>query len=196
VRRHFFSFLGAAVCGVVLLAASGRPRAGDARLPELALPALDGKTYDLRARAAAAPAPVTVLIFYSAHCACFAAHREAIRAVAAHVGARRGRIFLVASEPGAPGAPAVLPADAALGIPILIDAGGALARALGAEFATFSVVFDGTQTAVYRGGIDSARTSVGPDAKPYLLPAVEAVLAGRAPERAQAKTLGCTLKRW
>jgi hypothetical protein len=196
VRRGVFPFAGA-VCVVALLASAGRPRAGDARLPEVALPALDGKTYALRASPAAAPpAPVTVLIFYSAHCACFGAHRETIAAVAARVRARQGRIFLVASEPSAPGAPAVLPADAALGIPILIDAGGALARALGAEFATFSVVFDGTQTAVYRGGIDSARTSVGPDAKPYLLPAVEAVLAGRAPERAQAKTLGCTLKRW
>lgn len=195
MRRGVFSWAGA-VCVVALLAPAGRPRAGDARLPEVALPALDGKTYDLRASPTTPPAPVTVLIFYSAHCACFGAHRDAIAAVAARVRARQGRIFLVASEPGASGAPAVLPADAALGIPILIDGGGALARALGAEFATFSVVFDGTRTAVYRGGIDSARTSVGSDAKPYLLPAVEAVLAGRAPERAQAKTLGCTLKRW
>ena len=80
------------------------------------------------------------------------------------------------------------------GYAIVQDDGGALARALDAEYATFTVVVDRGGHVVYRGGFDSDRSHLKEDRTPYLEDALDDLLAGRPPRVAATKTLGCTLQ--
>ena len=70
-----------------------------------------------------------------------------------------------------------------------------IATAVGAESATYTVVVDRVGTIRYRGGIDSDRTHLTPDATPYLADALEDLLAGRAPRVPESRALGCALAR-
>lgn len=76
----------------------------------------------------------------------------------------------------------------------LLDRNAKLADALGAEYATYSVVVDGEGTVRYRGGIDSDKTHLSDDATPYLKNALDDLLAGHTPRVAQGKALGCALQ--
>jgi hypothetical protein len=79
---------------------------------------------------------------------------------------------------------------------MILDRGAMLANALGAEYATYTVVVDREGVVLYRGGIDSDKTHLHDDATPYLRDALDDLLAGRPPRRAEAKTLGCALEKW
>jgi hypothetical protein len=79
--------------------------------------------------------------------------------------------------------------------PILADPRGALADALGAEFATYTVVVDATGRVRYRGGLDSDRAYLTKDASLWVRNAVDRLLAGGSPDPAQAEALGCALRR-
>jgi hypothetical protein len=81
-------------------------------------------------------------------------------------------------------------------LPILLDPGAKLARALDAEFATYTVVVDRSGTVRYRGGIDSNRNELTSDATPFLAHALDDLLAGRALRQAETKPLGCALQTW
>jgi hypothetical protein len=77
--------------------------------------------------------------------------------------------------------------------PILIDARGSVSRALGAEYATYTVVVDRAGRRVYAGGIDSDKTHLQEDATPFLRDALDDALAGRPLRRPEGKVLGCAL---
>jgi len=153
-----------------------------------------GRAIDLRTETTGAPA--TVVEFFSAHCPCQKAHDE--RLVLLHdVYAPRGvRFVAIDAETGASPARDAEEARArGYPFPLLADATGAAARALGAEFATTTIVLDREGNVRYRGGIDSDRTHLTDDAEPYLRDALDDVLAGRAPRKPTGKVLGCTLER-
>ncbi len=76
------------------------------------------------------------------------------------------------------------------GFPMLADAGGKLARAMGAELATFSVIVDRAGNVRYAGGIDDDRSHLREEATPYLKDALDDVLAERAVRRSEGKALG------
>ena len=80
--------------------------------------------------------------------------------------------------------------------PIVLDRGGRLADAVGADYATYSVVVDRQGRIHYRGGIDTDKTHLHVDATPYLRDALDDLLAGRSPRVAEGKTLGCSLAKW
>jgi hypothetical protein len=139
-------------------------------------------------------APITAVVFYSAHCSCQDAHDERLRALTRRF-TGRAQFLLVDSEVGASAAREE--AEAArrgYEVPIYIDRGAVLARALGAEYATDAVVLDQNGRVLFHGGIDSDRTHLTSDATPFLANALEDVLAGRAPRAPDAKTLGCALR--
>jgi hypothetical protein len=79
---------------------------------------------------------------------------------------------------------------------VLVDTGGTLARALGAEYATESFVLDGAATVVYHGGLDSDRKQLHEDARPFLRNALDDLLAGKPLRTAESKALGCALQTW
>jgi len=137
----------------------------------------------------------TVVIFFSSDCHVLAAHDDRIRKLAADFVSPRVRILAVDPEVGA-----TLDRDRAeveqrrYPFPVLLDRGGALARSLGATYASYSVVLDHEGSVRYRGGIDSDRVHLRDDATPYLADALTDLLAGKAPRVAESKALGCALR--
>ncbi len=175
-------------CRVAAPAASPEP------LPA-SLVGSDGSPLDLRALFARAR--FTVLVFYSPDCHCLTAHEERLRELEANYRLRGVQFFWVDSESGASGA-----RDAAVArargytFPILEDPGGASARYFAAEYATYSVIVGPTGDVRYRGGIDSDRNHLRPDARLYLRDALDDALAGRAVRVTEGPALGCALRRW
>lgn len=134
-----------------------------------------------------------VVVFYADHCPCFHAHEERLRDLERDYGARGVRFLVVDSEVDAtPERDAK--ASAAHGLPaIALDPGAKLADALGAEYATFTVVLDSEGRVRYRGGLDSDKNTLHDNAKPFVRDALDDMLGGRQPRVAEGKTLGCAL---
>jgi len=138
--------------------------------------------------------PLTVLEFFSATCPCQAAHDERLRSIAADFAGRGVAVLAVDSE-----ADAKVERDRAEAarrqypFPVVLDHGGAIARAYKAEYATYTVVMDRGGNVLYRGGIDSDKRHLHADATSFLREALDDVLAGRPVRRPEGKTLGCAL---
>ncbi|MEO5730151.1 MAG: redoxin family protein [Byssovorax sp.] len=142
------------------------------------------------------PGRVTVIVFFSADCPCQAAHDARLRDLSAAYAARGVDILAVDSEAGASPERSAKEARArAYPFPLLADPEGALADALGAEFATYTVVLDAKGSVRYRGGLDSDRAHLTKDASLWVRNAVDRLLAGGSPDPAQAEALGCALRR-
>jgi hypothetical protein len=135
----------------------------------------------------------TVITFYGMACPCFAAHVERLRRLASELTPQGVGFVVVDSERHAKSDPPV-PREVAPGLPIFRDEGGALARRLGASYATESYIEDATGRIRYRGGVDSNRKYLRPDAQPYLRQALLKLLAGQGPAFATTKSLGCALR--
>lgn len=140
-------------------------------------------------------APFTVMTFFSRTCPCQEAHDERIRALASKYAPRGVQILVVDSEVDAsPENDAAEAKKRDYRFPMLIDREARLARALDAEYATYTVIFDRDGQVRYRGGIDSDRTHLRSDADHYVREALDDLLAGRTPHRPEAKALGCALR--
>jgi peroxiredoxin len=158
-------------------------------------PAMSLEGTDQALHALSSPDAPTVVYFFSEHCPCVRAHDERIAALAREFGPRGVRFLAVDSEVGADVAQDRARAEArGYPFPLLVDPGARAASALGAEYATYTVVIDRKGAVVYRGGIDSDRTHLSGDATPYVRDALEDVLAGRPVRRPHADTLGCALR--
>jgi hypothetical protein len=139
-------------------------------------------------------ASFTVVEFFSAHCPCQAKHDERLRALAASYGDKAVAIIAVDSEADANAwRDGVEAARRRYPYPILVDPDGLAARALKADYATYSLLLDSTGQVLYRGGIDSDQNHLRDDATPYLRNAIDDALARRPVRLREAKTLGCTL---
>lgn len=142
-------------------------------------------------------APLTVAVFVSAECPCLHAHLERLRGIAAEYAPRGVQFVGVDSEVGGSLDRAKkIERDLALPFPVLVDTEAAFADAVGAEYATYTVVLDREGRVRYRGGIDSDKRKMHDDATAYLRDALDDLLAGRAPRRTQGKALGCVLRKW
>jgi hypothetical protein len=136
---------------------------------------------------------LTAVVFFSATCPCFAAHRARLAALVHEMEPRGVAFVIVDSErrrQGASSSAAVPETD----LPILRDDQGKLARRLGAEYATETFVFDATGALRYRGGIDDDRKRLSQTPRALLRDSLLGLLAGNAPEFATGKTLGCVLR--
>jgi len=164
-------------------------------VPTAALVEPDGASVD--ARHLVARARFTVFVFYSSDCHCLTKHDD--RLVALYDAYHPRGVQMVMVDPEVRASPQEDAAEArrrGYPFPILVDRHGRLANALGAEYATYSVVVDEEGRVRYRGGIDSDKTHLRANATPYLENALDDLLAGREPRRAEAKTLGCALETW
>jgi len=139
----------------------------------------------------------TVLVFFSPRCDCLAAHEPRLNQLYGRYRARGVVFAVVDSESrGSVEGDAAEAARRGYPFPILRDRQGHLAAALGARFASESVLLDAAGRLRYRGGIDSDGTHLHASAEPYLQDAIDDLLAGRAPRRAEAPVLGCLLQTW
>ena len=184
----------AVILGIVAaLGACAPPPRAPSRLPEATLLASDGPR---RLAEIVRPGRVTVIEFFSADCPCQAAHDARLRELAAAYRGRGVDVVAVDSEAGAsPERAETEVKSRSYPFPILADPRGALADALGAEFATYTVVVDGAGNVRYRGGLDSDRTHVTDGASLWVRDAVERLLAGGSPDPVEAEALGCALRR-
>jgi peroxiredoxin len=176
-------------------AGCAHPRVLDAVVPRVALPGTDGVAHELGRGASGAA--LTVLVFFAQHCPCQAAHDARLLEVARGYHDRGVDVFAVDPEPGAtPERDATEALRRGYPFPILVDHGGALARRLGAEYATETFVVDRQGVVRFHGGIDSDRSALHDDARPYLRDALDDLLLGHAPRLAEAKAFGCALQLW
>ncbi len=176
-----------------LTGCSARPQAPP-HVPNLALPGTDGASH--RLAELGTRAPLTVIVFFSTLCPCQRAHDARLRELFARYHARGVEVVAVDAE--ATGSLASDRDEArarSYPFPILSDPEGAVADALGAEYATYAVVVDGAGRIRYRGGIDSDKKYLTDDAQLWLRDALDDLLAGREPRRAETTTLGCALRR-
>jgi hypothetical protein len=174
------------------------------RAPSTSLHGSDGRAHDLAAMAKGSRA--LVVTFFSPTCPCQAAHDARLRALS-DAWSREGVAFVAvdADEGASPARDAAEARARGYAFPILTDARGDLADALGADVATYSVVFDGSGRARYRGGIDSDWTHVTADAEPWLDDAIRGVVHGGSAVAdhhrgdddgaAEHRALGCPLRR-
>ena len=183
------------ILSIALASCAPAVLAPPASWPPMSLPATSGEpaTYprDLAA------SPFTVFVFFAHGCPCFGMHEARLRELVGAFGARGVRFVIVDSEVGRSIADDAEEAQKrALPVPVFLDPGAKLAKQLGAIYATYSVVVDAQGAIRYRGGIDSDKSHLRDDRTQYLADALADLTAGRAPRRAESKTLGCALQTW
>ncbi|MEO7112150.1 MAG: redoxin family protein [Polyangiaceae bacterium] len=159
--------------------------------PQMSLAGTDGQAHAL----VDPQSRFTVVEFFSIHCPCQAQHDERLRALAAAYASRGVSFRAVDSEVGASVERDRNEAQRrAYPYPILIDDHGTVARAYGADYATYSVLVDANGHILYSGGIDSDKSHLRDDATPFLRDAIDDALSQRPMRRTEAKALGCSLE--
>jgi peroxiredoxin len=162
------------------------------RAPQFSLPDVDGRTvsltdYDTR--------PVAV-VFSCCHCPYVIAWEDRINEAARAYDGRAG-VVAVNSNAGYLGdSPEDMRHRAhekGFVFPFLYDESQDVARAYGASRTPEVFVFDAEHRLVYHGAPDSDHRS--PEgAEPYLRRALDATLAGSAPNDVETPPVGCTIK--
>jgi hypothetical protein len=165
-----------------------------AHLPRRRLAATSGATVDLGE--ALATAPLTVVTFFSATCPCQRAHDPRLASWQREFAARGVAFYAVDSEAGSSIERDTVEArERAYGFPIVSDPRGEVAAAVGARYATETLVFDRQGTVRFRGGIDSDQNRPHEGAQLWLREALAALVEGRDPEVQSPKSYGCSLRR-
>ena len=165
-------------------------------VPAFSLPDTDGTEHSVPAEPAP---PATVLLVTCNHCPSVIAWNPRLRAVADDYAARGVRFLAIN-----PNDAERYPADSLDAMrrfaheqdwpmPYLHDEAQDAARALGAERTPHVYVLDGEQRLAYRGAPDGDHQDPGQDAR-WLRDALDAVLEGREPERAETPARGCSVK--
>ena len=122
------------------------------------------------------------------------AHEPRLKGIFEDYRSQGVQLYLVNSELGAdPGRDAQEAVRRGYPFVLLTDPEARLARSVGAEFATHTIVVDAQGLVRYSGGIDSDMARLKPNATPHLRNALDELLAGRSPETS-GRALGCTLQ--
>jgi peroxiredoxin len=165
--------------------------------PASSLPATDGT---LVAFGTGTQAAATVVVWTCNHCPyALAWHERLIDAAADHGPRGVLTVHVNANDaeryPGdGPEAMAERVAEGAFGdVPYLRDATQEVARAYGAQVTPDVFVLDENAVVRYRGAPDASFDDPDGEAE-WLRAAVDAVLAGREPARAQTTPVGCSIK--
>lgn len=159
----------------------------------LVLTGSDARAHDVRAELG--NARLTVFVFAAKSCACLDAHAARLRELSEVYTPRGVAFHLVDSEVGASAERATdMVRRGGYPFTALADPGARLAEALGAEFASHTVVVDAAGQTRYSGGIDSDSTRLHDDAKLFLRDALDDLLAGKSARVARSEALGCALQ--
>ena len=139
--------------------------------------------------------PVAV-VFSCCHCPYVVAWEDRLDAVARDFDGSAGLLVINANAGylgDSPDDMRVRAEEKGFAFPFLYDETQATASAYGATRTPEVFVFDAGHRLVYHGAPDSDHTDPG-GADPYLRPALEAALAGTAPEVQETPAVGCTIK--
>jgi peroxiredoxin len=160
--------------------------------PDFKLPDADGKEHTL---ASLKGKSGTVVIFIATKCPVSNAYNARMQKLADDYRAKGVNVVGINSNV-AELAPEVKQhaADNGLTFTILKDAGNQVADRFGAQVTPEAYLLDAAGKLVYRGRIDNSRNGDSITAT-ELRDAVEAVLAGKPVEKAEAKAFGCSIKR-
>ncbi len=165
--------------------------------PELRLPDTGRESHEVSGPAEGVEA--TVVYWTCNHCPYALAWQDRLHAVARDYG-DRGVRFLAVNSNDAERYPADSPAAMrervereGWGHPFLHDESQEVARAYGAQVTPDVFVFDRDLALRYRGAPDADYEDPGQDAA-WLRGALDAVLAGSAPEPAETEPVGCSIK--
>lgn len=79
--------------------------------------------------------------------------------------------------------------------PYLIDENSQVADAFGAKTTPHIFLFDAKQQLVFKGAIDDNYKDINKVKEPYLLNAIDELLAGKKISLAETKAIGCSIKR-
>lgn len=178
---------------------------------DLALPAIDGKTYtlgDYRARPEDDFAgKVVVIDFWSIQCPWSIKYEEKLIALQKRYAGKDVVFLAIDSNHTEVDADAEDPyarikayaKKANVPYPILIDKDNVVADRFDAKTTPHVFVLDRKGVLQYAGGVDDdakgKKKAQGEPVTEYVADALDAVLAGKKPERATTKPMGCTIKR-
>lgn len=164
------------------------------KAPDFTLPDTDGQEHSLRGDG------VTAVVFTCNHCPYALAWHDRIVAVARDYADRGVRVLAVnpndAERYPADSYEAMkerVAADGGWPLPYLRDETQEAARAFDAKTTPDVFVFDGDGRLRYRGAPDSDHRDPSQDAA-WLREALDAVLAGDGPPRAETRPVGCSIK--
>ena len=185
--------------GGVAFAASARaegeipaPPAIGSTIGDFTLPDSDNKEHSLKSLAGKNG---TVLLFISVQCPVSNAYNERMEKLAQDYKAKGINVIGINSNV-AEDAAAVKShaAENKLSFTILKDPGNKIADKLGATVTPEAYFLDGDNRLLYHGRIDNARNAAEVQSQ-ELRSAMDAVLAGKTVEKAEAKAFGCSIKR-
>ena len=164
--------------------------------PDFSLPNVDGKTVSL---ANFKGAPALLVVFMCNHCPYVKHVADGVARFAKDY-AGRGLACVAINPNDAERYPADsldamrrFAREQDWPMPYLHDEAQDVARALGAARTPHVYVLDGEQRLAYRGAPDGDHQDPGQDAR-WLRDALDAVLAGSEPERAETPARGCSVK--
>ncbi len=160
-------------------------------MPDFALPLLDGASLSLQSFLAERKA--AVVVFWS----CVCSHCRRYDSYLNRLPERYSGIGLLAvasrqNESAEILRPAV--AERGLRFPMVHDAEQAVANAWLVQQTPRAFLLDSERRLIYRGAIDNFKYPEDPDYVGYLNAAIEALLAGQAPPRADTPSFGCPVK--
>jgi peroxiredoxin len=143
----------------------------------------------------AQPSRATVLVFVSAKCPCSRSHEAALQAYAREF-APQGVAFVAVHANGDESEPLAREhfRAAALPFPVLSDPEQKLADRYGALKTPHVFVLSPSGEVLYQGGVDDSKDAARAH-RHFLKDALDAVVAGKRPERREARSLGCVIKR-
>lgn len=168
------------------------PPAIGAIIEDFTLPDVDNKERSLKSLAGKNG---TVLLFIAVQCPVSNDYNERMEKLAQEYQAKGIAVIGINSNAAEDaGAVKAHAAENKLSFPILKDPGNKIADRLGATVTPEAYFLDGSNKLVYHGRIDNARNAAQIESND-LRNAMDAALAGKAVEKAEAKAFGCSIKR-
>ena len=160
--------------------------------PDFTLPDADGKEHSL---ASLKGSKGTVLIFVATQCPISNAYNERMQKLADDYRARGVNVVGINSNSTEPALEVKShAAEKGLTFAILKDPNNKIADRFDAQVTPEAYLLDASGKLVYRGRIDNSRSADGVTTS-ELRDAIEATLAGKPVEKAEAKAFGCSIKR-
>lgn len=137
----------------------------------------------------------TVIAFVSAVCPCSGSHETVLENLRRKYEGQGFRFIGIHSNQDEPAAASADHFRASpMKFPILADSGAKIADAFGALKTPHTFVVNPKGEILYQGGVDDSHLAAE-SKKHFLADALAAIAAGRRPEVAQARTLGCVISR-
>jgi len=139
------------------------------------------------------PRPL-VLVFWSSRCVVCERYGEALANLVAKLGDDAAVVLVATGSEQSPEAVREALANADLAVTVFLDPERATAERLGVRVTPSAFVVGADNVLRYRGPIDDDRRARPRDARPLLVPAIEAVVAGREVESGDVPPFGSAVR--